>query len=172
MFNRDSGGAKRENAIVTHHSKTQQTSLFLVLQVIRKEKKTYNTRYSLVVTDPTTNPALTGLSMGERTGSRVFQWVWSYVVVCQTYVAYEGIVKKRTTLNVKRHNSSDLEYLMFINHSLELKCQMSPIIGWFTSSKAAGLEPTNIVFAPLSSQPYSFASVTLEALRFLEYREQ
>ncbi|KAK2016234.1 hypothetical protein LZ32DRAFT_615573 [Colletotrichum eremochloae] len=43
----------------------------------KKEAKTYNTRYSLVVTDPTTNPALTGLSMGERTGSRVFQWVWS-----------------------------------------------------------------------------------------------
>ncbi|KAK1977704.1 hypothetical protein LZ30DRAFT_600699, partial [Colletotrichum cereale] len=44
-----------------------------------KSPKTYNTRYSLVVTDPTTNPALTGLSMGERTGSRVLQWVWSYV---------------------------------------------------------------------------------------------
>ncbi|KAF4975093.1 hypothetical protein FZEAL_8072, partial [Fusarium zealandicum] len=29
---------------------------------------------SLVVTDPTTNPPLTGLSMGERTGSRVFRW--------------------------------------------------------------------------------------------------
>ncbi|KAK1974091.1 hypothetical protein LZ30DRAFT_428628 [Colletotrichum cereale] len=26
------------------------------------------------------NPALTGLSMGERTGSRVLQWVWSYVL--------------------------------------------------------------------------------------------
>ncbi|KAK0710688.1 hypothetical protein B0H67DRAFT_493328 [Lasiosphaeris hirsuta] len=36
-------------------------------------KKTYNTRDSLVVTDPTTSLALTGLSMGERTGSRVFQ---------------------------------------------------------------------------------------------------
>ena len=44
------------------------------------EKKTYNTRDSLVVTDPTTSLALIGLSMGERTGSRVFQWVWSYVV--------------------------------------------------------------------------------------------
>ena len=43
-------------------------------------KKTYNTRDSLVVTDPTTSLALTGLSMGERTGSRVLQWVWSYVV--------------------------------------------------------------------------------------------
>ncbi|KAK3397738.1 hypothetical protein B0T20DRAFT_393547 [Sordaria brevicollis] len=42
-------------------------------------KKTYNTRDSLVVTDPTTSLALTGLSMGERTGSRVFQWVWSIV---------------------------------------------------------------------------------------------
>ncbi len=47
----------------------------------QKEKyKTYNTEDSLVVTDPTTNPALIGLSMGERTGSRVFQWVWSYVL--------------------------------------------------------------------------------------------
>ncbi|KAK0741266.1 hypothetical protein B0T18DRAFT_330832 [Schizothecium vesticola] len=44
-------------------------------------KKTYNTRDSLVVTDPTTSLALTGLSMGERTGSRAFQWVWSYVFV-------------------------------------------------------------------------------------------
>ena len=43
-------------------------------------KKTYNTGYSLVVTDPTTNPALPGLSWGERTGSRVFLEVWSYVL--------------------------------------------------------------------------------------------
>ena len=45
-----------------------------------KEKKTYNTRDSLVVTEPTTSLALTDFSMGERTGSRVFQWVWSYVM--------------------------------------------------------------------------------------------
>ena len=44
-----------------------------------KNKKTYNTGDSLVVTDPTTGPAVTGLSMGERTGSRVFQYLWSYV---------------------------------------------------------------------------------------------
>ena len=47
----------------------------------QRRKKTYNTRDSLVVTDPTTSLALTGLSMGERTGSRIFQWVWSYVTV-------------------------------------------------------------------------------------------
>ena len=46
---------------------------------VKSTKKTYNTRDSLVVTDPTTSLALTGLSMGERTGSRVLQWVWSYV---------------------------------------------------------------------------------------------
>ena len=45
----------------------------------KKEGRTYNTRDSLVVTHPTTSLALIGLSMGERTGSRVFQWVWSYV---------------------------------------------------------------------------------------------
>ena len=43
-------------------------------------KITCNTGYSLVVTDPTTNPALSGLSMGERTGSRIFHWVWSHVI--------------------------------------------------------------------------------------------
>ncbi|AEO65209.1 uncharacterized protein THITE_2018296, partial [Thermothielavioides terrestris NRRL 8126] len=44
-----------------------------------KPKKTYNTRDSLVVTDPTTNLAVSSLSRGERTGSRVFYCVWSYV---------------------------------------------------------------------------------------------
>ena len=47
-----------------------------------KNKKTYNTRDSLVVTHPTTSLALICLSMGERTGSRVLKWVWSYVVFC------------------------------------------------------------------------------------------
>jgi hypothetical protein len=45
----------------------------------QKGKKTYNTRDSPVVTHPSTNLAVTGLSMGERTGSRVFQYLWSYV---------------------------------------------------------------------------------------------
>ena len=43
-------------------------------------KKTYNTRDSLVVTDPITSLAVTGLSRGERTGSRIFQHLWSYVM--------------------------------------------------------------------------------------------
>jgi hypothetical protein len=33
---------------------------------------------SLVVTDPTTNSTLGGLSKAERTGCRIFHWVWSY----------------------------------------------------------------------------------------------
>ncbi|KAF5619847.1 PHO88 (involved in phosphate transport) [Fusarium tjaetaba] len=32
---------------------------------------------SLVVTDPTTNPPVSGLTMGERTGSRIFHYLWS-----------------------------------------------------------------------------------------------
>ncbi|AEO55390.1 hypothetical protein MYCTH_2054578 [Thermothelomyces thermophilus ATCC 42464] len=38
----------------------------------KKEKKTYNTEDSLVVTDPTTDSAITSLTKGERTGSRIF----------------------------------------------------------------------------------------------------
>ncbi|KAK0640604.1 hypothetical protein B0T16DRAFT_200446 [Cercophora newfieldiana] len=52
-------------------------------------KKTYNTKDSLVVTDPTTSLAVTGLSMGERTGSRAFQYLWSYVVVVCRSVSYQ-----------------------------------------------------------------------------------
>jgi hypothetical protein len=43
-------------------------------------KKTYNSGDSLVVTDPTTNPPVSGLTKGERTGSRIFHYLWSYVL--------------------------------------------------------------------------------------------
>ncbi|KAK0375247.1 hypothetical protein CLIM01_07375 [Colletotrichum limetticola] len=46
----------------------------------QKAKDTCNTGHSPVVSDPTTTPALTSLSIGERTGSRVLQWVWSHVL--------------------------------------------------------------------------------------------
>ncbi|KAI7763232.1 hypothetical protein LZL87_013044 [Fusarium oxysporum] len=42
-----------------------------------ERQKTYNTGDSLVVTDPTTNPALRSLTMGERTGSRILYELWS-----------------------------------------------------------------------------------------------
>ncbi|OTB11059.1 hypothetical protein K445DRAFT_69053, partial [Daldinia sp. EC12] len=47
----------------------------------KREKKTYNTEDSPVVTDPTTSSAVSSLSMGERTGSRVFCILWSYVTL-------------------------------------------------------------------------------------------
>ncbi|KAK0637169.1 hypothetical protein B0T17DRAFT_567640, partial [Bombardia bombarda] len=46
----------------------------------KEEQSTYNTRDSLVVTDPTTSLALTCLSRAERTGCRVLKWIWSYVL--------------------------------------------------------------------------------------------
>ena len=57
-----------------------------------KENKTYSTRDSLVVTHPTTSLAVTirGLSMGERTGSRVFHHLWRYVLVTPCAVDYIG----------------------------------------------------------------------------------
>ncbi|OIW24825.1 hypothetical protein CONLIGDRAFT_69995 [Coniochaeta ligniaria NRRL 30616] len=42
--------------------------------------KTYNIRHSPVVTHPSTTLTITSLSMGERTGSRIFQYLWSYVM--------------------------------------------------------------------------------------------
>ena len=39
----------------------------------KRQKKTYNSRCSLVVTDPTTNLPFTGLSIGEQTRPRALQ---------------------------------------------------------------------------------------------------
>lgn len=56
----------------------------------KKKKETYNTGYSLIVTDLTTNPALTSLSTWEQTGPTVFSWVWPYVIACM----WTGIKKE------------------------------------------------------------------------------
>ena len=48
-----------------------------------KKDKTYNTGDSPVVTHLSTSPAITGLTRGERTGSRIFQYLWSYVMTLQ-----------------------------------------------------------------------------------------
>ena len=45
-----------------------------------KEKETYNSRDSLVVTHPTTSQPACGLSTAERTGSPVFHTLWSHVL--------------------------------------------------------------------------------------------
>jgi hypothetical protein len=42
-------------------------------------QKTYNSGYSLVVTHLTTNPPVRCLNRAERTGSLVFNVLWSYV---------------------------------------------------------------------------------------------
>jgi hypothetical protein len=46
----------------------------------KNEQKTYNSGYSLVVTHLTTNPPVRCLNRAERTGSLVFNVLWSYVL--------------------------------------------------------------------------------------------
>ena len=53
-------------------------------------KMTYNTRDSLVVTHPTTSLAAIDLFIGERTGSRTFQYLWSYVEYRRGCCYYKG----------------------------------------------------------------------------------
>ncbi|KAJ3535472.1 hypothetical protein NM208_g7118 [Fusarium decemcellulare] len=66
----------------THAAKhSDQAKTSQAKRYIKYAKTTYNSGDSLVVTDPTTNPPLTGLTKGEQTGSRIFQWVWSYVTI-------------------------------------------------------------------------------------------
>ena len=73
-----------------------RSSPLLPLFVYQKEKtkaKTYNSRYSLVVTHPTTNLPIQGLSSGERTGSSVLLVLWSYVKVFSLfYNIYHNLI--------------------------------------------------------------------------------
>ena len=70
--------------------------------------KTYNSGDSLVVTDPTTNPPVSGLTMGERTGSRIFHYLWSYVLVDAVTTDY---IDNRLLLN-------DKSIVASLNHSV------------------------------------------------------
>ncbi|EHK27481.1 uncharacterized protein TRIVIDRAFT_140098, partial [Trichoderma virens Gv29-8] len=53
-----------------------------------KKQKTYNSRCSLMVTHSTTNLPVSGLSMGEQTGPRIFHYLWSYVLDCRDTLIY------------------------------------------------------------------------------------
>ncbi|AEO57110.1 hypothetical protein MYCTH_2058054, partial [Thermothelomyces thermophilus ATCC 42464] len=52
-------------------------------------KKTYNTGDSPVVTDLSTSPAVSSLSKGERTGSRILYCLWSYVLAIKGSEVYK-----------------------------------------------------------------------------------
>jgi hypothetical protein len=67
-----SSGAKKKK-------KTKLETLLLFLGSCKSLTKTYNSGYSLVVTHLTTNPPVRCLNRAERTGSLVFNVLWSYV---------------------------------------------------------------------------------------------
>ena len=56
-----------------------------------KRSKTYNSGYSLVVTHLTTNPPVRCLNRAERTGSLVFNVLWSYVEVILIKIIYKVV---------------------------------------------------------------------------------
>jgi hypothetical protein len=71
--------------VVTPHLPLRRTAHVLpgfnqaLRDKVRKKTKTYNSGYSLVVTHLTTNPPVRCLNRAERTGSLVFNVLWSYV---------------------------------------------------------------------------------------------
>jgi hypothetical protein len=71
----------------------------------KKEQKTYNSRYSLVVTHPTTNLPISSLCMAERTGCPVLLNLWSYMIchsvipqyICMALMKGRGVKSKKYT---------------------------------------------------------------------------
>jgi hypothetical protein len=67
-----------DNVSITVRIHTELNSgLRLAAECYCKNSKTINSRYSLVVTHPTTNLPAHGLSTAERTGRPVFHVLWS-----------------------------------------------------------------------------------------------
>jgi hypothetical protein len=66
--------------------------LWLVCSEAEKVAKTYNSGYSLVVTHLTTNPPVRCLNRAERTGSLVFNVLWSYVKTLWKQIIYKLLI--------------------------------------------------------------------------------
>jgi hypothetical protein len=81
MGRRDGSGYLPENIGPTPHTKKN-------FNKPRKMPKTYNSGYSLVVTHLTTNPPVRCLNRAERTGSLVFNVLWSYVKELLSFLSY------------------------------------------------------------------------------------
>ncbi|KAF2472070.1 hypothetical protein BDR25DRAFT_353809 [Lindgomyces ingoldianus] len=69
----DSGGEASSSERLSNHNKLQNFNQFALMT------KTYNSRYSLLVTHATTNPPVPRLSIEDRTGFRLCWVLWLYV---------------------------------------------------------------------------------------------
>ena len=75
-------------------SERYKTNVKQELSKSTKKSKTYNSGYSLVVTHLTTNPPVRCLNRAERTGSLVFNVLWSYVQTMFNLTVYNLGLKK------------------------------------------------------------------------------
>jgi hypothetical protein len=79
---------------------TRSEAVQAILYTMRaKMAKTYNSGYSLVVTHLTTNPLVRCLNRAERTGSLVFNVLWSYVQdlhTCRVHIFSNAFAEPRS----------------------------------------------------------------------------
>jgi hypothetical protein len=68
---------------------------------MQKDKKTINSRYSLVITHPTTNRPTHGFSMAEQTGSPVVHVLWSIAKTstCKQNMTLSAVPKSQACLS-------------------------------------------------------------------------
>ncbi|KAJ4045612.1 hypothetical protein NW756_012071 [Fusarium oxysporum] len=83
--------------------------------------KTYNSEDSPVVTDLSTNSPLLGLTMGEQTGSRILQELWSYVTA------------DRSSCIIKGHSVVTVGV-----------CLYTPSTGWFNTGESSRLSAAGV----------------------------
>ncbi|PTB62147.1 hypothetical protein BBK36DRAFT_1129694 [Trichoderma citrinoviride] len=88
--------------------------MWLTIEKIGKKNEiTYNSRCSPVVTHLTTNLPLIGLTLGEQTGSRIFQWIWSYVLCLtpiQHYNHFSTTAEGSKRAKKKRHTTAGVRW--------------------------------------------------------------
>ena len=84
----------------------------------KKTLKTYNSGYSLVVTHLTTNPPVRCLNRAERTGSLVFNVLWSYVEIMLKFDIHNPVIRAFVVLT----NTIVKQAIIFIRYSAIFFC--------------------------------------------------
>ena len=88
------------------------------VKTILKKTKTYNSRYSLVVTHPTTNLPIWSLCMAERTGCPILSSLWSYVTVMLLRSSCPWIIDLvgQGTRDQKKTKTYNSRYSLVVTH--------------------------------------------------------
>ncbi|PVH92376.1 hypothetical protein DM02DRAFT_543793, partial [Periconia macrospinosa] len=85
----------------------------------KNAKKTYNSRYSLVVTHLTTNPPVPCLSTAERTGSSVFSLLTDHMLVFSAVYGIRFLERKYALYRIQTSNRPQIQTFVNTEYNIQ-----------------------------------------------------